>query len=131
MTKTVKLDAHAQNTNDVNWACLLDPLQEPRECTSDSREGPGLHHTMAHFLDRPRLVTEGRSPRKYQLAAMETLQIALGGRSWFMQLCKNLAGAAPKDGVPDMTVISEIDEYGINENLRVRYRQERIYVSTL
>ena len=39
------------------------------------------------------------------------------------------AGASPKDGVPDMTVISEIDEYGINENLRVRYNRERIYVS--
>lgn len=37
-------------------------------------------------------------------------------------------GAAPKDGVPDMTVISEIDEYGINENLRVRYQKDRIYV---
>lgn len=41
-----------------------------------------------------------------------------------------LAGASPKDGVPDMTVISEIDEYGINENLRVRYNRERIYVRT-
>ena len=28
-----------------------------------------------------------------------------------------------------MTVISEIDEYGINTNLKVRYKQERIYVS--
>ena len=27
-----------------------------------------------------------------------------------------------------MTAISEIDEYGINENLRVRYRQDKIYV---
>lgn len=28
-----------------------------------------------------------------------------------------------------MTVISEIDEYGINTNLKVRYRQDKIYVS--
>ena len=40
------------------------------------------------------------------------------------------SGAAPDDGVPDMTVISEIDEYGINTNLKVRYNQGRIYVST-
>ena len=39
------------------------------------------------------------------------------------------SGAKPSDGVPDMTAISEIDEYGINENLRVRYRQDKIYVS--
>lgn len=38
------------------------------------------------------------------------------------------AGAAPKDGVPDMTVISDIDEFGINTNLRVRYKREQIYV---
>lgn len=42
-----------------------------------------------------------------------------------------LTGARPEDGVPDMTVISEIDEYGINTNLKVRYRQGRIYVSSL
>jgi len=35
----------------------------------------------------------------------------------------------PSDGVPDMTVISEIDEYGINTNIKVRYMQNRIYVS--
>lgn len=28
-----------------------------------------------------------------------------------------------------MTVISEIDEYGINTNLKVRYQQDKIYVS--
>ena len=39
------------------------------------------------------------------------------------------SGATPNDGVPDMTVISEIDEYGINTNLKVRYKQGRIYVS--
>ena len=41
----------------------------------------------------------------------------------------HFAGARPEDGVPDMTVISEIDEYGINTNLKVRYNQSRIYVS--
>jgi len=35
----------------------------------------------------------------------------------------------PSDGVPDMTVISEIDEYGINTNIKVRYMRNRIYVS--
>lgn len=30
-----------------------------------------------------------------------------------------------------MTVISEIDEYGINTNLKVRYKQGRIYVSPI
>ena len=38
-------------------------------------------------------------------------------------------GAKPEDGVPDMTVISDIDEYGINTNLKVRYQKDRIYVS--
>ncbi len=38
------------------------------------------------------------------------------------------AGATPNDGVPDMTVISEIDEFGINTNLRIRYDNDRIYV---
>jgi len=37
-------------------------------------------------------------------------------------------GASPEDGVPDMTVISEIDEYGINTNLKTRYRHNKIYV---
>ena len=41
-----------------------------------------------------------------------------------------VAGATPQDGVPDMTVISEIDEYGINTNLKVRYQSDRIYVSS-
>ena len=41
------------------------------------------------------------------------------------------SGAKPSDGVPDMTAISEIDEYGINENLLVRYKQDKIYVSHL
>ena len=40
-----------------------------------------------------------------------------------------VAGATPNDGVPDMTVISEIDEYGINTNIKVRYLRDRIYVS--
>ena len=40
-----------------------------------------------------------------------------------------LAGCRPSDGVPDMTVISDIDERGINENLHVRYGRDQIYVS--
>lgn len=38
-------------------------------------------------------------------------------------------GAKPSDGVPDMTIISDIDEHGINTNLKVRYDLDRIYVS--
>ena len=41
-----------------------------------------------------------------------------------------LTGARPEDGVPDMTVISEIDQFGINTNLKIRYKHDRIYVST-
>ena len=33
-------------------------------------------------------------------------------------------------GVPDMTVISDIDEHGINENLEVRYGRNQIYTYT-
>lgn len=39
-------------------------------------------------------------------------------------------GLRPTDGVPDMTVISNIDEHGINKNLQVRYSRDSIYVST-
>lgn len=31
--------------------------------------------------------------------------------------------------MPDMTVISDIDEMGINRNLQVRYSRDQIYVS--
>jgi len=40
-------------------------------------------------------------------------------------------GCRPSDGVPDMIVISGIDETGINENLRTRYKKDQIYVSLL
>lgn len=39
------------------------------------------------------------------------------------------AGCRPSDGVRDMIVISDIDENGINENLRTRYNKDQIYVS--
>lgn len=32
-------------------------------------------------------------------------------------------------GVPDMTILSNIDEIGINNNLRIRYNRNKIYVS--
>lgn len=38
-------------------------------------------------------------------------------------------GCSPEDGVPDMTVISGIDEKGINTNLKNRYNRDNIYVS--
>ena len=40
-------------------------------------------------------------------------------------------GWRPEDGVPDMTIISNINEEGINTNLKVRYNREQIYVSGL
>jgi myosin heavy subunit len=39
-------------------------------------------------------------------------------------------GSRPQDGVPDMTVISNIDEHGINKNLQVRYDRDNIYTYT-
>ena len=38
-------------------------------------------------------------------------------------------GVDMDDGVPDMTVISDIDEHGINKNLQKRYKKNKIYVS--
>lgn len=35
----------------------------------------------------------------------------------------------PDKGVRDMTEISNIDELGINRNLKVRYARDEIYVS--
>ncbi|XP_077271011.1 unconventional myosin 81F isoform X1 [Temnothorax americanus] len=39
-------------------------------------------------------------------------------------------GSSPECGVPDMTVISDIDEIGINRNLQVRYSRDQIYTYT-
>ncbi|XP_034937659.1 myosin-I heavy chain isoform X2 [Chelonus insularis] len=39
-------------------------------------------------------------------------------------------GSSPESGVPDMTVISDIDETGINRNLQVRYSRDQIYTYT-
>ncbi|XP_015184987.1 PREDICTED: unconventional myosin-X isoform X2 [Polistes dominula] len=39
-------------------------------------------------------------------------------------------GSSPEFGVPDMTVISDIDETGINRNLQVRYERDQIYTYT-
>nr|XP_034326517.1 myosin-I heavy chain isoform X5 [Crassostrea gigas] len=40
------------------------------------------------------------------------------------------SGASPEDGVPDMIVISEIDENGIAVNLKTRYTKDQIYTFT-
>lgn len=42
-----------------------------------------------------------------------------------------ISGSSSEAGVPDMTVISDIDENGINRNLKVRYDRNQIYVSFL
>ena len=34
-----------------------------------------------------------------------------------------------EEGVPDMTVMSDINESGINNNLQLRYHLDNIYVS--
>ncbi|XP_023721880.1 myosin-I heavy chain isoform X2 [Cryptotermes secundus] len=39
-------------------------------------------------------------------------------------------GSSPEVGVPDMTVISDIDVLGINKNLLVRYSRDQIYTYT-
>ncbi|XP_055618591.1 unconventional myosin heavy chain 6 isoform X1 [Toxorhynchites rutilus septentrionalis] len=39
-------------------------------------------------------------------------------------------GSTPDKGVPDMTCISDIDENGINRNLKVRYERDQIYTYT-
>ncbi|XP_074104086.1 unconventional myosin 81F isoform X2 [Cotesia typhae] len=39
-------------------------------------------------------------------------------------------GSSPEAGVPDMTIISDIDESGINRNLQVRYKRDQIYTYT-
>ena len=40
------------------------------------------------------------------------------------------AGQRPEDGVPDMTTISDIDVFGVNTNLRVRFARDEIYTYT-
>lgn len=50
----------------------------------------------------------------------------------FQKIDKNkifLVGASPEDGVKDMIVISDIDENGVNINLKTRYMKDQIYVS--
>ena len=42
-----------------------------------------------------------------------------------------MAGPGGEGGVPDMTVISDIDEHGINRNLQKRYKNNKIYVSVV
>ncbi|XP_059621971.1 myosin-I heavy chain isoform X2 [Phlebotomus argentipes] len=39
-------------------------------------------------------------------------------------------GSTPDKGVPDMTCISDIDENGINRNLKIRYQRDEIYTYT-
>ena len=38
-------------------------------------------------------------------------------------------GSCPEDGVSDLTLISNLDEKGINLNLSTRYKRDEIYVS--
>lgn len=47
---------------------------------------------------------------------------------FFFKFAGRLGTTADK-GVPDMTSISDIDEVGINNNLKNRYQRDQIYVS--
>lgn len=47
----------------------------------------------------------------------------------FQSPAPRMAGPGGEAGVPDMTVISDIDEHGINRNLQKRYKLNKIYVS--
>lgn len=49
--------------------------------------------------------------------------------SLFNLICFLFAVDGDGIGVPDMTMISDIDEVRINNNLRVRYTRDLIYVS--
>lgn len=49
----------------------------------------------------------------------------------YSRLFSGRLGSRPDMGVPDMTLISDIDEIGINHNLKVRYQRDQIYVSFL
>lgn len=48
---------------------------------------------------------------------------------FFLFFFSGRLGSAPEKGVPDMTSISDIDEIGINRNLKIRYQRDEIYVS--
>ena len=43
----------------------------------------------------------------------------------------SIAGSIPEGGVPDMTLLSVLDEAIINKNLKIRYDNDQIYVSFL
>lgn len=48
---------------------------------------------------------------------------------WWNDVMFFFSGTIPEDGVPDMTRLTVLDEEVINKNLRVRYENDRIYVS--
>jgi len=47
---------------------------------------------------------------------------------FFIDLFFDFEGSGPEDGVNDLTLISNIDETGINTNLFVRYKKDLVYV---
>ena len=49
----------------------------------------------------------------------------------FLFVSGTMNGLDMDDGVPDMTVISDINEHGINKNLQKRYKRNKIYVSII
>ena len=48
---------------------------------------------------------------------------------FLLVLLGRVGSSTPDKGVPDMTCIPDIDESGINRNLKVRYDRDEIYVS--
>lgn len=49
--------------------------------------------------------------------------------SFLISFTGRVGSTTPDKGVPDMTSIPDIDENGINRNLKVRYDRDEIYVS--
>lgn len=45
----------------------------------------------------------------------------------FKKMCEHSNGWRPEDGVPDLAMMSDITDQGINVNLRTRYQRDQIY----
>ena len=64
-----------------------------------------------------------------QIRIIETNELSLILFQLFYLLSGRVGLTTPDKGVSDMTSIPDIDETGINRNLKVRYERDEIYVS--
>lgn len=69
------------------------------------------------------------SSKNYELIDIIKINICSPNFVFFVQGCIGLT--TPDKGVSDMTSIPDIDETGINRNLKVRYERDEIYVSII